>query len=553
MLTAARPAPSPDTGINPFARSLDYEYGSKGSGELRDVEARSGAARDRRPGRKQVGEGAARMSTGRRVARNAALLMVMRVLLQLIGLGSTVVLARLLMPEDFGLVALAMSYLAIIEGVTALNLYSALIRIRDNAPELYNTSWTLSVLRGGAISLFVALSAAFVPQLMNEPRLGAVILVLALQPLIQGLGNPRFVQYEKELDLRPLFLLSVVSKLAATAFTVAVAVIFRNYWALVIGSLAAAVLNMIMGYVMRPYLPRPDFSRVREIFGFTAWLSGVSILSTLNLRMDSFIVGGFLGTATVGLYRMGEEIATLPTTQMVAPLTRSLYPAFANMAAEPGKLRNNALEASAAIAAISLPATFGFAFVARDVVTLMLGEKWLEIVPLIQILTPIIGLQMLAPVAGSVCMAMGRTRVVFWNEVIYCVFRLSAIFAGVLLAGFAGIVMARGMSGLLRLVLNAEMLRRTIGTGFRMIVSNAWRSLASVVAMAAMLALVQPALADTGLVLRIVSTVAIGALVYVLAHLSLWQASGRPSGAERRMLDLVGSIRSGMTQRKEAT
>src|SRR5690606_23635670 len=104
MLTAARPAPSPDTGINPFARSLDYEYGSKGSGELRDVEARSGAARDRRPGRKQVGEGAARMSTGRRVARNAALLMVMRVLLQLIGLGSTVVLARLLMPEDFGLV-----------------------------------------------------------------------------------------------------------------------------------------------------------------------------------------------------------------------------------------------------------------------------------------------------------------------------------------------------------------------------------------------------------------------------------------------------------------
>jgi len=363
-----------------------------------------------------------------------------------------------------------------------------------------------------------------------------------LQPLIQGLGNPRFVQYEKELDLRPLFLLSVVSKLAATAFTVAVAVIFRNYWALVIGSLAAAVLNMIMGYVMRPYLPRPDFSRVREIFGFTAWLSGVSILSTLNLRMDSFIVGGFLGTATVGLYRMGEEIATLPTTQMVAPLTRSLYPAFADMAAEPEKLSRNALEASAVIAAISLPATFGFAFVAPDAVALLLGEKWLEIVPLIQILTPIIGLQMLAPVANSVCMSVGRTRSIFMSELLYCVFRLTAVVIGTAFWGFIGIIGARAMSGLLKLVINVELLRRAIGTGWTAILGNARRSLISSAFMAAVLMMVGsmlPSDAEPGSLLRLGVMIPAGSVAYILGHLTLWRVSGCPAGAEQRFISMA--------------
>lgn len=123
----------------------------------------------------------------------------MRWSVRALNLVSIIVLARLLMPEDFGISALAVSYIAIVEGLTALPTSQALIRIRNAGRALYDTAWTLGILRGAGIALLMLASSLPVASLMDEPRLEMVIFVLALKPLVSGAKNPRFIDFEKHL------------------------------------------------------------------------------------------------------------------------------------------------------------------------------------------------------------------------------------------------------------------------------------------------------------------------------------------------------------------
>lgn len=486
------------------------------------------------------------MSQGERITGSAAILYAMNLSVRIIGLCSTVLLARILTPEDFGLVALAVSYLAIIEGLTAINLNSALIRIQDESADLYDTAWTLGLLRAIGIALIIVISASFFPSLMREPRLEAVIYILALQPIFQGLMNPRFTAYEKNLNFKPLFVVSVSSRLIATIFTVVVAILYQSYWALIIGALISSFMNMILSYVMQPYMPRWQLGRIRDIFGFTAWLSGVSVLSALNVRLDNFIIGGFLDIKYVGYYRMGEDLISLPTGELVGPLTRSLFPAFSAMADEPEKLKTNTLEASSVIAAITLPITFGFAFLAEDVVRLLISEKWLFIVPMIQILTPIIGLQTLSATAISVCMATGHTRDIFLSEIIFFLVRLGAIFIGIINWGFSGLIWGRVVSGLVYVLISNWRIKQAINISLFAPFTHAWRSILSAVLMVAALWGFQNTslfnVAEFSVFLRLSGAIIIGAFTYVFLHWILWRLSGRPGGAEQRFIGVIHKI-----------
>lgn len=488
------------------------------------------------------------MSVGKKIVTGAAVLTSMRFAIRFIGLLSTLVLARVLVPEDFGLVGLAISYLAIIEGVAALNLNSALIRIRDEERGLYDTAWTLGLLRGVLVALIVCTSALFMPKIMDEPRLEALIYIIASVPLMQGLKNPQFIQFEKQLNYKPLFIASIVAKIVSAVVTVTLAIIYQTYWALIIGTLLSNVIEVGMSYILKPYMPRASFSRIRDIFGFTAWLSLASILSTLNLKLDSLIIGGFLNTKFVGYYRIGDELTSLPTSEMIAPLTRTFFPAFAEMSADIAKLRHNALEASSVVAAISLPATFGFAFLAEDVVRLLVGEQWLAAVPMIQILTPVIGMQMMASVGNSLCLATGRTSLIFRAEAAYFLIRAVLVLTGIIYWGFIGIIVARGIAGLTRVAINFSIMRATVKSRFLDPVVHAWRSIvSSVIMIAALWVLDTIMLTDAGSwhsAYRTLLYAPLGAAIYVALHWVLWILQNKPVGAETRFLTTIRQYRN---------
>ena len=177
----------------------------------------------------------------RRFVLGAGWVYAYRWLERLLDFVAIVVLARLLAPDDFGLVAIAASFATIVEGLSAFDVDKALIRSRDDDRALFDTAWTLSVLRG----LLAALAMWGVAPWVGDARMADVLRVLAVVPILNGLRNPRFVTFERDLVYSKLAVLTVTAKVLSVGATLALAVVVRSYWALVVGQLAYALAQFL--------------------------------------------------------------------------------------------------------------------------------------------------------------------------------------------------------------------------------------------------------------------------------------------------------------------
>jgi O-antigen/teichoic acid export membrane protein len=223
--------------------------------------------------------------------------------MRLIGLVSTMILARLLAPEDFGLIALALLAYGLLETLSYAGVDLALMRQGNDSREHYDTAWTIQVLQGVFIAVCLAVAAPFVAAYFDEPRAKAVIWWIALRAPIESLQNIGVVAFRKELDFAKEFRFTLISKLLGFVAVVGAALLLRNYWALVVGSIFAAVLNVWLSYRMHPYRPRWSLARFGEIWSFSQWLVISRVGSYLNRKCDEFVVGGHAGTAAMGSCR----------------------------------------------------------------------------------------------------------------------------------------------------------------------------------------------------------------------------------------------------------
>jgi PST family polysaccharide transporter len=478
--------------------------------------------------------------TTRRFAAGASWLYGYRWIERLLDFVSILVLARILAPDDFGLVAIAASFVTIIEGLSAFDVNKALIRARDEKRSLYDTAWTLSALRGVLTALIMLSIAPFV----TDGRVGAALAVLALSPLLTGLANPRFVMFERDLVYSKLAVLTLGAKVVSIAVTLWIAIVYRSYWSLIIGLLVGSLLSTLLSYVLRPYRPRISLARFSDIFGFSGWLSLTSVVTTLSMETDKIIVGRLLGLADAGLYFMTQKIGVLPTRELISPLQRILFPSFSELSQDEVRLRRAVLESINVLGSLSLPAGFGFALVASDFVPLALGEQWTAIVPLLTILVPYLGLRATLSMTLPCVMALGRTRLLFWVSFAYALVHLPLFIAGTALFGLLGAIWSIALAGVLYSYLNAWLLQRTLGISLREILRQLKRPLfAAFLMLGAVLALesVLPIdlVSEGPSWLSLLIKVSVGGTVYCSALYGFWRLDGRPAGIERRLLQVL--------------
>ena len=470
---------------------------------------------------------------------------------RLLDLVSIVVLARLLSPEDFGLVAIAASVVAIIEGLSDFDVNKALIRTRDDDRALYDTAWTLSALRG----LVSALVMVGIASLLSEARIAAVVLALAASPLLKGLANPRFVTFERDLVYDRLAALTLAARLVAFGVTLALAVQTRSHWALVAGMLAGTLASTVLSYALKPYRPRLSLARGSEIFAFSGWMSLTTAVTTLSMETDKIIVGRLLGVVDAGLYFMTQRVGVLPTRELISPLQRILFPSFSEIAGSPGRgsrdrgdetrLRRVVRESINVLGSLSLPAGCGFALVANDFVPLALGEQWLEVTPLLMVLVPFLGLRGTLSMTLPCIMALGRTRLLFKVSALYALVHVPAFVAGTALFGLMGAIGSIVLAGFFYTYLNAWLLQRTLGISVAEILGQLRRPLASAALMvAAVLPLGEPlglvsfGAASEGSWSSLLIKVVAGGAVFCAAQLAIWRLEGRPEGIEQRLLQV---------------
>lgn len=483
--------------------------------------------------------------TAKRLARGAGWLYAYRWGERLLDLISIVVLARLLTAEDFGIVAIAASVVAIIEGLSNFDVDKALIHHRDAHRSLYDTGWTLSSLRGILTALVMAVIALW----LTEERIAPVLLALSISPLLKGISNPRFVIFERDLVYSRLAWLSLGSKVVTFTVTLVLAVLYQSYWALVWGTLGGALTNAVLTYALKPYRPRVSLQRTREIFAFSGWMSLTSVITTLSMETDKIIVGRLLGVADAGRYFMTQRVGVLPTRELISPLQRILFPSFSEIAEDRRRLRRVVVESINVLGGLSLPAGFGFALVANDLVPLALGAEWNPIVPLLIILVPFLGLRGTLSMTLPCVMAMGRTRMLFKVSTVYALVHIPAFVTGTVFYGLIGAIGSIVAAGMFYTYLNMWMLRQTLDVTVAEILGALMRPLT---AAATMVTAVVALAAATDIELltpggdwqALAAKITLGCVVYFATLVGLWIWQGRPPGIEQRGLQLWSTLRA---------
>lgn len=476
-----------------------------------------------------------------------------RILVNLIAFFSTILLARLLTPSDFGIVAIASAIVAIVTALSELSLAEALIQHRDPTDAHFHSAWTLNLARSTMIGLVIAALAVPLARSYGDPRLIDILLVIAAATAISGASNPKLLIFQRNLVFWQDFAFSVSQKVAGFIAAIAVAIVFRSYWALVCGTVATQLCAIIASYLLLPFRPRVRFREARELLSFSVWLTLSRAVNMLNWRSDQLVIGYFLGSTQLGFYTVGDNLASLPTREAIAPLTQTLFPAFARLSDDAERLREAYRRTHAILCAIAFPVGVGFAVVAEPLVLLLMGAKWLPSVPMVQILTVVIALSVLTMPLQALAMAAGETRVLFGRDLRNLLIRVPFMLVGLWIGWrtsigpVMGIIWGRAVSNIVGNLLNMVLVRRIIGLGVGAQIVAVWRTGLGSLAMVAAAMAAQTLIPDGGstalLLARVAVAVAAGTLAYGATLALLWIGQGRPAGAEAEIVTLAGQVR----------
>jgi O-antigen/teichoic acid export membrane protein len=489
----------------------------------------------------------------RRLAKGALWIGASRTLVNLIAFGNTLVLARLLMPADFGLVSIALTVSAVIVSLTELSLSQALIHHANPGDDEYHSAWTMNAIRAGLLMLATFAIAAPVAKLYGDQRLVSVMMVIGLGTFATGLANPKLVAFSRGLVFWQESMVSLTQNLVSFGVAIAVALTFRSYWALVVGLVIGQIWATIFTYLLVPYRPCIRLKGGRNLLSFSLWLSLAQAVNTLNWRFDHLVIGYFLGNVPLGYYSVGDNLAASPTRAAITPVAQTLFPAMARLTGDVQHLRQAYQRAQSLMFAVALPLGCGFAIVAEPLVLLTMGEKWSHAITIIQLLAAIFALQTLSSAVQPLAMAMGQTRMLFNRDLLNFLIRLPLIIVGLWAGGLAGIVVARCVSGVIGTFINMEMARRLLSLSiWRQFSINSRALIATVVMVSGAVAINQLFLAPAppSYWVQAVVLVSAGAVLYLGTTFLLWWCLGRPAGPDKEVIDFVIDVwRSGSALR----
>lgn len=457
---------------------------------------------------------------------------------RLIGLVSTLVLARLLVPADFGVIAMASLVIALADVFFDLGVYVTLIQRQDPSREHFNTAWTMGLIQAAVAATVLFIAAPYAAIYFREPRVEDVIKVLGLSLLATGCENVGVVNFQKEMRFGRDFLFLFSKRFSGFVVTLVAAWILRSYWALIIGTVAGRLVGVACSYWMHPMRPRLSLSKFRDIFGMSQWLLVRTAGGYLEGQLHHFVVGRRENATVMGAFAIAGDIAVMPSSELLMPINRVLFPAFVKVKEDLEELKRVFLVAQNVQILVALPAGAGLALVAQEAISLMLGDKWLMAVPFVQILALSSLASAMLSGASYLMITLGNVRalaIYSWIQVgIFSILAFVVFPTG----GALQVAWLRLAVSIVSGVIFFSMLLRVFAPlKLSDLARGLMRPAVAVSAMAASLQWLGAVWVPSSFLPSLIVKVILGAVVYATVIVALWWVTGRPKGAESFLLD----------------
>jgi O-antigen/teichoic acid export membrane protein len=367
-----------------------------------------------------------------------------------------VILARLLVPEDFGLMAMITVIIGIAETFSDGGMNSAIIHRQDVTREQLTSLYWLNLAAGFVVFALVWALTPLVVALYHEPRLADLMFWAALLFLITPIGQQFRILLQKQLRFRRLAQVEVSAAVVGTVVAVWFALAGHGVFSLIWGQLATTLTTSMMCAKLewKTCGPRLHFrlNDLRGFVGFGLYQIGSRTMNKLSANVDYLIIGRFLGAEALGFYMLAYRLVVTPLLKFNPMLTQVAFPVFARKQSDHAALRHGYLEMIRMVAFVTFPILVGVGATAPLLVPVVFGAKWLPAVPLIQILVALGILKTLTNPIGSLLLAKGRPDIgfkaslgalvinvcVFWNVVEYGAQAVALAYTLLTTAYFAG-------------------------------------------------------------------------------------------------------------------
>jgi lipopolysaccharide exporter len=380
-----------------------------------------------------------------------------RIMLQILYFVRFLILARLLLPSDFGMLGIAILTMNVFSQFTTTGFQAALVQKKSITASHLDSAWTVGIIRGIVLFGIVCLAAPYAARFFNHQEATTITRIVAFSLLLTACNNIYIVYLQKYLEFHKQFIYYIGGTLVDIFVAVYIALTYQSVWALVWGKLAGELVRCVLGYIICKQRPHIKLSgkEIKELWRFGRWISGSTMLGFLLNKGDDMLVGKILGSTALGLYQTAYKISNISSTQITNIISHVTFPVYSKLQEDIPRLKAGYLKVLQFVAFLTFPITGLIFILAPDFVRLFLKHEWTPMTSSMQVLA-IWGLfRSLGTTSGSVFSSVGRPeigvrlqliRVFVFAVLVYPLTRYFNI-AGTAVAVLAGSLAAQPFTG----------------------------------------------------------------------------------------------------------
>ncbi|MCB2108583.1 MAG: oligosaccharide flippase family protein, partial [Rhodobacteraceae bacterium] len=464
-----------------------------------------------------------------------------RISVRLVGLLNTFILARLLDPTDFGVLALAAIFLAFLQIFSESGVLLAINRLPAPSRKDYDSAWTLNIIICSTNAGIILLLAPSLGDIFGNHQVTSALYVLALSPFLQGFSNIGIVNLRRELQFRREFAYLALTRVAGFVFGIAAALYFRNFYGLAIAQVVNSAAALILSYIFSPYRPSITLSAARGILAFSFFALLSNLATFFNEKADRFVIGQFGDPEKTGVFVVGSEVGALPLSEIVGSWNRTAFLSFMKMLREGDSISAALREAMSVTCVLALGIAAGVMATAPEFVLILLGQKWVSAIPIVG-LGALSGAFTIIAQIGSQALTAHR----YYSQVAVRTTILASLapfcaYAGYQIDDFQGVMVARVLQTFALASITIAMTCRYLEIRPIEWFAVLWRPSLALLAVLGANMVLEPQLLGLGTLPIFAIKGAILAPVYFATIFLMWLMARKPRGAESLVLAMVTS------------
>lgn len=354
------------------------------------------------------------MGYSRQVFIGVSWMSAFRIFSRAIALVRIVILARLLVPSQFGIFGIASMTLALLEIMTETGINVFLVQEKDEIKEYVNDAWIVSIIRGFLIAAFIILTAPLIVAFFKVPQATGIICLISIVPVIKGFINPAEVRFQKKLEFNKEFYFRSTIFSLDSLVAIIVSLITHSAIGLVFGMIAGAVFEVVLSFILIKPLPTLKFNlqKISKIFHKGKWVTLYGFLNYVASQGDNITIGKLLGPASLGIYQMGYKISTMPVSEVSDVVNKVTFPVYSKMSEDINRLKKGFMKTILLASSVSILLGIIIFFFPKILFILIFGQKWADTLNILKPLAIYGAIRGISGTTSSLLLAVGKQNYV---------------------------------------------------------------------------------------------------------------------------------------------